>query len=61
MRLGPNSVRLQLTLTARVQQRLERLAVDAGMTKSQYLTMLINEKWGEEANHTDGDDGFLCV
>lgn len=49
-------VRLQISATARVMARLARLAEDAGMSKSAYITMLINKSWKEE-NHTDDDDG----
>lgn len=54
---GANSAKLQLTVTPAVLLRVNRLAQEAGMTKSHYLTMLINEKW-KEGNHTDGEVGL---
>lgn len=60
MGVASGNARLQLTLSVRVIARLERLAGDAGMPKSQYLTMLINNAWKEDG-HTDDEDGFLCV
>lgn len=57
MAAGPNSAKLQLTVTPRVLHRVNRLADEAGMTKSQYLTMLINQKWKEDG-HTDAEVGL---
>jgi len=54
---GPNSAKLQLTVTPKVLLRVNKLADEAGMTKSQYLTMLINQKWKEDG-HTDAEVGL---
>lgn len=59
MGLAEGNARLQLTVAAKVIARLDVLAKDAGMPKSQYVTMLVNEKWKEEG-HSDLEDGFLC-
>lgn len=55
MAIGAGMARLQLTVSARVVARLERVAEEAGMPKSQYITMLINNAW-KEAGHTEGED-----
>lgn len=60
MPMGPNMSKLQLTLDNRVRLRVERLADEAGLTKSSFITMLINNAW-KEANHTDDEDGVLIV
>lgn len=58
--MGQETSKIQLTVDYRVRARLERLAEDAGMSKSAYVTMLINKNWKEE-NHTDDEDGVLIV
>lgn len=60
MGLREGYVRLQISGTTRVMARLTRLADDAGMSKSAYITMLINKQWKEDG-HTDEEDGILIV
>lgn len=55
--IAPGMVRLQITASERVLERLAILANAAGMTKSQYLTMLINQNWKEESHAGKGDVG----
>lgn len=56
MGIAPGMMRVQLTVAERVIERLEILAADAGMTKSQYVTMLVNLNWKEERHTVKGDE-----
>lgn len=56
MGVSRGMVRVQVTAASHVIERLERLAADSGMTKSQYLTMLINHEW-KEGGHTESEEG----
>lgn len=57
MGVGPGMVRLQITVAERVVERLAILASDAGMTKSQYITMLVNQNWKEDGHAAKSGDG----
>lgn len=57
MGIAPGMVRVQITAAERVIERLEILAADAGMTKSQYITMLVNQNWKEENHAVKSDLG----
>jgi len=57
MGIGPGMVRLQITAAERVVERLAILATDAGMTKSQYITMLVNQNWKEDCHAAKGGEG----
>lgn len=43
--------RLQITLRPEILKKLDALALEMGLKRSAFLSLLINEKWKEE--HTD--------
>lgn len=57
MGIAPGMVRMQITVADCVVERLAALAASAGMTKSQYITMLVNQNWKEESHTVKGDVG----
>lgn len=57
MSIADGSQRVQLTMSKLLVKRLELLAAEAGMAKSQYVAMLITQNW-KEGNHADAEEGL---